>query len=240
MAKQKNDLRFTVPIYTRSEAARLLGVPSTTFRDWLAGYERRGERATKSAPILTQLKTEGRGPSVPFVGLAEGMVLAAIRKTGVPLQRIRPALDRLAREIGVEHALASQSLYTDGAEVLFDFANASRDDEVTGSLMQLVVVRNNQRVFTEVVEGYLQRIEYDGAGWATRLRLPEFTDVSVVVDPNLNFGQPFFDSAGVPLAVVLSRWDAGESFDELARDFGVDAREIEDAARVSSRPRRAA
>jgi hypothetical protein len=61
---------------------------------------------------------------VPFVGLAEGMMLAAIRQAGVPLQRIRPALVRLSEELGIEHALASRALYTDGAEVLYDFAES--------------------------------------------------------------------------------------------------------------------
>jgi uncharacterized protein (DUF433 family) len=32
------------------------------------------------------------------------------------MQRIRPALDALEQEIGIEHALASRRLYSDGAE----------------------------------------------------------------------------------------------------------------------------
>lgn len=31
-----------------------------------------------------------REPSIPFVGLSEALVLAAVRKSGVPMQRIRP------------------------------------------------------------------------------------------------------------------------------------------------------
>jgi hypothetical protein len=54
---------------------------------------------------------------MPFIGLAEAYALAAFRHAGVPMQRIRPAIDVLARELGVEYALASRRLYTDGAEV---------------------------------------------------------------------------------------------------------------------------
>ena len=67
-------------------------------------------------------------------------MLSAFRRAGVPLQRIRPAVDVLSREIGLEHALASEHLYTDGAEVLFDFAT-ERSDE---NLLELVVVRTGQ------------------------------------------------------------------------------------------------
>ena len=42
------------------------------------------------------------------------------------MQRIRPAVEILRTEIGLEYALASKRLYTDGAEVVYDFAkNAS-------------------------------------------------------------------------------------------------------------------
>jgi hypothetical protein len=50
------------------------------------------------------------------------MMLAPIRQAGVALQRIRPALARLRDTFGLDHVHASRSLYTDGAEVLCDFA----------------------------------------------------------------------------------------------------------------------
>ena len=61
---------------------------------------------------------------IPFVGLAESMVLAAVRRSGVPMQRIPPALDAPEQEIGVEHALASRRLYSDGAELLFAYGDS--------------------------------------------------------------------------------------------------------------------
>lgn len=41
------------------------------------------------------------------------------------MQRVRPAVDALARELGLEHALAGRRLYTDGAEVLYDYATGT-------------------------------------------------------------------------------------------------------------------
>ena len=43
------------------------------------------------------------------------------------MQRIRPALDLLQRELGIEYVLASRSLDTDGAELLYDFAEREGD-----------------------------------------------------------------------------------------------------------------
>lgn len=58
-------------------------------------------------------------------------MLAAMRRSGVPLQRIRPALARLDEEFGLAHALVSRWLYTDGAEVLFEFIEDRPSDGVS-------------------------------------------------------------------------------------------------------------
>ncbi len=69
---------------------------------------------------------------MPFIGFAEAFVLASFRRAGLPLQRICPAVEALAREIGVEHALASKRLYTAGAQVLFDYAVAMAGPILSG------------------------------------------------------------------------------------------------------------
>lgn len=124
------DERFSVPLYSAAEVARYLDVPVSTFRTWVHGYERRpeGRQPVVGDPIVTTLARDA-GASVPFVGLAEAHALAAIRRAGVPLQRIRPALELLQEELGIEHVLASKALYTDGAEVLYDYAQSHGDTQ---------------------------------------------------------------------------------------------------------------
>jgi uncharacterized protein (DUF433 family) len=231
-----DDTRFSVPLYTLTEAATSLGVPPQTFTRWARGYSlpRPSGRPTVSPPVVTAIGS-GRGPVVPFVGLAEGLVLAAFRRAGVPFQRIRPALAALESDLGVEHALASRRLYTDGAEVLYDYAGRSKDDGVRDHVRELVVVRSGQRVFTEVVAQYLKRVTYDTDGWAGRIELPAYSVARVVADPRRNFGQPYFVHGGVKVEDVLDRWFAGESWEDLAADYGVPLTEIEDAVRVSKR-----
>lgn len=227
------DERFTVALYTLSEAASALGVPSTTFQTWARGYVRRppGKSVVSGAAVVTSLPSQHGQPSVPFIGLAEGMVLAAIRHQGVPLQRIRPALDVLQRELGVEHALASAKLYTDGAEVLFDYASHTGDE----SASDLVVVRHGQRVFSEVVSSYLTRITFGRDGWAQRIRLPEYQQAQVIVDPRFAFGQPSFIHGRARVSDALERFWAGDDLETVSREFGVPVAELEDAVRVASR-----
>ena len=152
------DERFDVPLYSVAEAAHHIDVPVSTFRTWTHGYERRSphRRPVVGEAIVTTLPRDA-GVSVPFVGLAEAHALAAIRRSGVPLQRIRPALQRLQDELGIRHVLASRSLYTDGAEVLYDFAESQGDTPEARSARELVVARDDQRVFNDIIESYLRR-----------------------------------------------------------------------------------
>jgi excisionase family DNA binding protein len=163
--------RFSAPLYTVAEAARYLDVPDSTIRSWVHGYRRArdGGREVRGRPVLTSLAADrgARGAAIPFVGLAEGLVLTAMRRSHVPLQRIRPALERLQQEFGLGHALASRRLYTDGAEVLFDYAKHGADADAAQAVRELVVVRNGQRVFNEVVEDYLRLVRFAPDGTRT-------------------------------------------------------------------------
>lgn len=225
------NMRFEAPLYTLAEAARFLGVPTSTFATWAKGYVRHppGRSPVLGERILTSVEAPRNYPTIPFIGLAEGMVLAAFRKGGVSLQHIRKAVSILDSEIGIDHALASRRLYTDGAVILFDYADAKEDDELAG----LTEVVSRQRVFAPVVRAYLSRIEYAKDGWATKLVSPATPRPIVVVDPARSFGQPIFVHGAGRVEDVIDRWRAGDPLAEVAEDFGVPTEDVEDILRVA-------
>jgi uncharacterized protein (DUF433 family) len=233
------DVRLTVPLYGLAEAARYLAQRRTTFRSWAKGYTRvtsDGRQARKS-PVVTALPASFHGgPTVPFIGLAEGLVLAAFRQAHVPLQQIRPALDFLRDEVGMDHALASRRLYLAGAELLWDYAqHDDADPRAARGVRELVAIRSGQRVFAEVVERYLRLITYAEDDLVERIQLPGYDTAVVAADPRMNFGQPYFVHSGVPLESVLSRHRAGEPAEDLADDYGIPLDEIADAVDVAAR-----
>ena len=228
-----DDPRTSVRLFTVTEAAGWLTVPRSTLHGWVYGYEHhqpRG-RAIAGRPIVLVLPA-GRGqPAVPFLGLVEGLVLNAFRRAGVPLQRIRPALERLDEEMGLHHALASDRLTTDGAEILYDYG-AVLDPEGIG---ELVTVRSGQRVFAPVVLDYLRRIRYADDHWAERVELPGYALARVAVSLDVAHGRPVLEPSRVPVEDVLHRWIAGDSMAELADDLGLAGAELEDVIRAATR-----
>lgn len=229
MTDTKDQLRFETPLYTVAEAARFLGVPATTLATWAHGYERRpkGHPVVKGAQILTAIKTPPRHPEIPFVGLVEGTVAAAFRRAGVAMQHMRRALKVLEEEIGIDYALASRKLYTDGASILFDYAFAEGDEEV------LAVVVTGQRVFHQVIRDYLERITYGLDDWAERMVLPITERPVVECDPKRGFGRPLFIRGDAPMDDVLDRFRAGEPLQDVAKDFDLHPQDVEDVIRAS-------
>ncbi|WP_441898986.1 DUF433 domain-containing protein [Microbacterium sp.] len=216
MQTSMGDAAHTTPIYSLTEAAQIIRAPATSFARWAHGHNFRQRREGEwgwSEPILTGVKT-GRGFTVPFNALAEGYIVESFRRAGLPMARIRPAIEVLRNELGLENALLSEKLKTDGAEILIE--NGENE---------LVVVRNHQGVFRDVVEQYLQSISYRD-GFVEFVHLPAYERTDVVVDPLRNSGQPTIARLGVRVEDVVSRVRAGEPMTEVAEDFGLEDLEL--------------
>lgn len=217
--------RFTDAIYSPAEVARFLALPASTLRSWT---DTSGD--VGSVPLVTAQAATARGAArVPFVGLAEAYTLRAIRAAGVPMQRIRPALEQLARDGQLKHVLASERLFTDGADLLMDVAEEA-SGEGAAAMRQLVVVRSGQRVLHQVVRDYLHRITFEG-GYAQVIPLPTF-DGAVVVDPTRGFGHPIFASSGTRLDDALDLFKAGVYVRDVADEFAISAEELQQALRA--------
>ena len=232
------DLRFNRPLYTMAEAARYLRVPESTYNTWVRGYVRRPPHRPEvhGDPVITSIDGPPGQPIIPFVGLTESMVVAAIRRGTnyrIQLDEIRQAVRRLESELGIRHVLASQHLYTDGARILYDYAHSDVTNGNAGPLSGLTQVVDGQRVFDKAVEDYLVRIKFGGDEWATELVLPYTQRPILSVRPERAGGHPVFINGSAPLDAVVSRIRAGDSVEAVARDFEVPLEDVRDAVGVA-------
>ncbi len=213
------------PTYTVPEAAHYLQIPAATLRSWTVGRRypvQKGERFFE--PVIV---AAARGPAMlSFVNLVEAHVLDAIRgEYSVGLPAVRRAIAFLRQELGSKHPLAEQKFETDGKELFI---------RKLGEL--IAVSKSGQKAMPEVLDAYLKRIEWDAQGLASRLypftRQRELAQPkAVMIDPRVSFGRPVLAGTGIRTELVAERYKAGESIDELARDYGRDRTEIEEAVR---------
>ena len=141
------------------------------------------------------------------------------------MQKIRPAIDYLQNQLGVQNPLARRELLTDGLSVF---------TEHLGDLLNLSA--GGQMAIKEILETYLERVEHDSDGLANRFypfSRGENRDSPklIVIDPDISFGRPTIAGSGVRTEVVANFFDAGETIAQLAEEYRLDTSQIEEAVR---------
>lgn len=225
-----DDVRFKLGLYTVPEAARLASIPSRTLTNWVRGYRYPVDgRLARARPVIHPPKRD----ALSFVNLMEALALAGYREAGVPMQRVRKALDYAARLMDEPepHILASERLLTDGKELFWKYQGRSR---VRGpDLVNLS--RQGQKVFPEAVMRYLRQVEWGSDRFARRWWPgSEQGKGHVVVDPRRAFGAPVIAGTGIRTEDLFSRFRGGEPIEELAHDYGVNLGDIEAAIRIEA------
>jgi uncharacterized protein (DUF433 family) len=139
------------------------------------------------------------------------------------MSAVRSALDFAESELRVERLLLSDDLRTAAGAVFLE------------RLDQLIDLgRSGQLAIKELLQAHLQRIDRDFGGSPVRL----FPVVAIrglggpkliVIDPSISFGRPYIVGKGVRTSTIVERLDAGESRNEVAGDYGLEDREIDEA-----------
>jgi uncharacterized protein (DUF433 family) len=217
-----------VPAYSLTDAAHHLRLP--LFRVWaLKGrWLAHGFDAAGLMAVFFPLVEEPARLS--FRQLVEMHILSALLAP-LPFEeplRIDVALDELREKLAAEHPLSSPRLVEAGVDILVERLAAQMKS--TPSRDELCRLLRLHR----------ERVDFDGD---RPLRLYPFTRERleksprlVVIDPRLRFGAPTVAGRGVPTAILLERFGAGESVQELAEDYGMTAAEVEEAIRYEARP----
>jgi uncharacterized protein (DUF433 family) len=211
--------RLELPLYGLSEAALYLRVPIKTLEYWAFGRGR----------ISPMIRVAAERPrALSFMNLLECHMLAAMRSIyDLRLPRIRRAVMQLSKTSGFKHPLIEQPLYTNGIDVLL---------KEIDKLINLS--RGGQLAIPEIFEVHLQRIEYDKGIFNFYPFVRERSAAEpkfIVINPALGFGKPVIAGTGISTAVIASRFNARESVPELAMEYGLEEKQVEEAIRWETR-----
>jgi len=206
-------------VYTLPQAARLAGVPVTSIRRWLYGYQYRYRGRAVAQPAVVAAAAHLRALCVlTFRDLIEIRFVHAFREEGVTWNTIRDAAAKAAELTGGDHPFASRQFVTDGMTIFAEIAQATGNKE-------LLDLRNNQMAFRRVLLPSLRsKLEVGDAGverlWPLGRHRP------IVIDPQRQFGQPIAYDEGVPTEVLAKAYQTMRSIDAVSRWYDVNRRAV--------------
>jgi uncharacterized protein (DUF433 family) len=163
--------------------------------------------------------------ALSFLNLVEAYILVSLTKVKkIRLQKVRRALDYVINNFDTERPLIDQQFVTDGVGLFI---------EEYGKLIN--ATENGQLAMRTILQEFLSRIERDRHGLPIKLYPITYTGgdgkAPVVIDPNVSFGRPILQGTGIPTSILADRFKAGDSFSDLAEDYGRSKAEIEEAIR---------
>lgn len=208
------------PIYSLGQVDWLLALSPGTARRWIDGYERAGKHYQ---PVI-RIESTGE-ETVTWGEFVETRLLSEYRDAGVPMLRLRPAVDRLRDELGLAYPLAYAKPFVWGKELVLRI----QDEVSIPKKLALVVARNNQVVLTDPADNFLRSVEYEGEDGAIQRMhpLPELRHV--VIDPLRRFGDPVVRS--VPTEVIAEQVRAGDSIEMIGELYELSRDQVEAAIR---------
>jgi uncharacterized protein (DUF433 family) len=214
-----NDDRVDLPLYGLSEAALYLRVPIKTLEYWAFGRK----------PISPVIRPASKQPrALSFMNLLECHMLASMRALyDLRLPKIRRAVAHLNKTSGFKHPLIEEPLYTNRVDVLI-----KQIDKLVN------LSRGGQLVIPEIVEAHLERVEYDKGILSFYPFVRERSAAEpkfILINPSLGFGKPVIAGTGISTAVIASRFNARESVPDLAKEYGLETEQIEEAIRWETR-----
>ena len=213
----------TEPRYLLADAAIFANVPTPTLRNWVRGTS--GTAGRSPQPAVIQLDGLMEEPlAISFFNVIEAGFLSAYRSMGVPMQRVRPAIEYARERERIARPLLDENFQVNGRDLFLEY---SRE---TGAKGLLNVSRSGQAAWPEIVDSHFRSIQYDEQGpilkWLFGAERP-----IVGIDPRLSFGEPCIVGRGLRTDVLFGRFVAGESRDEIAEDFSITGEEVEEALR---------
>jgi uncharacterized protein (DUF433 family) len=200
-------------VYTFSEAAKLTRLRIPRVREWFHG--RTG--GSRKPVFRSDYRDLSEDNLISFLDLIEVFIAGQLRSRGVALRTIRRVYLTLQDELGAGHPFCRRELYRFGKRVFTHGLNGSARVEVTDVLTR-------QKVFPKVIQPFLRSLDYDSAtAMARRWRIAP----KVVVNPEICFGQPIVEAAGIPTGVLFRSYRANSERAEAVADwFGVSREDV--------------
>jgi len=178
------------------------------------------------------IRQEPTGDEIATWGeFVETRLLAEYRDAGVPLIRLRPAIDVLREELNTPYPLASARtwLEVDGRDLV---RRVQEKVDLDPSLSLVVVRERQQPLWSKPADDFRRSLEWtpsNGAHPHVRLLRPVADIQHVTIDPLRGFGEPVV--RGVRTEVIAELFRAGDLPDMIAEMYELPRAWVDQAVR---------
>ena len=211
MTDHKQNSVIGLGVYTLQEASLYSGVSVNKLSRWLYG--------TSSAdPIIRSQLYEQR--LVSFLDLIQARAINEARKIGITLQKIRQAIDVVSKEFNIEFPLAYQY-----ALVEYDRDLHIRND-LTTEVIQVTGRNKRQELMPNIVEDFLRDLDFNDVDVACRYIPYVKDDIKIILDPEVQFGQPLVGDTGCRADILNKAFRAERSYKSVADEFGINDKDV--------------
>lgn len=214
-----------MPRYSVPEVAAYVRVKPRTLSTWIRGRSYPAAEGAKESPAVI-VRPSDQDPRLSYNNLVEAYVLNVLRRhMGIRMADVRRGLQYVEETFDIPRFLLSDKL------------RVRRGNLIIQALGQYINVgAGGQAEIPEVVMEYLRRIRYEhgfpvGLHPVTRPDHPTGPQ-RIVILPDVGFGKPVTTRQHISTAVIASRFGAGESVEELADDYQLEALDVEEAIRT--------
>jgi uncharacterized protein (DUF433 family) len=207
----------SIPLYSVTDVARYARAQAQLVRRLYLGYEDQGR---KHPALLNTTQGATSEPPLAFDDLIETAVIAALRARRISLQAIRAAHRVATSEVG-DHPFARKDVLVAGKDIFIRAAEELGDGPESLSTL----TRGGQRALEPVLTEYLQHIDWEES-WPVEWR-PKGGVVRQ--NPEIEFGLP--QVHGIRTETIRARFEADESIDIIAVDFGLSPDDVQHALR---------
>jgi uncharacterized protein (DUF433 family)/DNA-binding transcriptional MerR regulator len=211
-------------LYSFHEVADYLGILPQTLRSWFTERGRSGRLLTGAI----QTDREG-GAWLSFNDFVQAFVINQLKKHGVKPKVIREAISEAKEKYSLPYPFSykGHKVYVEkggrrGMLILPEGQSNVRD--LTGKL-------KGHESFTELIDPYIERLEFDDKGTAQRFivfekTFPNGSKKRVIMDPHVNFGEPTVEGTPYRAITLKEAAEAEGGADQAAAIYIVEPNDV--------------
>jgi uncharacterized protein (DUF433 family) len=218
-----------LPSYSITEAALYLEIPASTLKTWVRGYRTTSGR--KQPPLIRP--ADGRRLLLSFYNLAEAHILDVARRRKVRRDCLRMAVKWAQQNLPGTHPLLSKHLVTAGGHMFVRMLEGTYDASVGGQQIDHSLAPDLKKHMKSIVRDPVDEsaVEIHPIRPQPLKKKPAarvyIAESPLAINPAICSGRPTVKGTDVPVAILHHRANAGEPLSDLAKDYGLDIREIE-------------